>query len=247
MLSPQLWLFFFNAGFCSQKLGHSHYTCLLQSYSNLLPSVRAGEAACRQPSGQGAAGAGLPGVRVLRIRHCRQLSHSEGRLEGMATPGDPLKAHPGRRTGALQDPTAMPPVPGDPFLPPSRDATALATASRLSRGAGSSKPGFFFLKIGVWGGKGGCGVSPALPRHWGVTGCHHYGASGSHTSLYIHIYRMYTYLDLGVSFPYKPCFHWLVGTALPGKSFLFFFLSFLNQQLIPSYQRGEACPDDGVC
>lgn len=125
--------FFFNAGFCSQKLGHSHYTCLLQSYSNLLPSVRAGEAACRQPSGQGAAGAGLPGVRVLRIRHCRQLSHSEGRLEGMATPGDTLKAHPGRRTGALQDPTAMPPVPGD------RRAVSLPPSQPRCHGSGHSQ------------------------------------------------------------------------------------------------------------
>jgi len=57
LLSPRLWLFS-RAGFCSQKLGHSHYTCLLQSYSNLLPS--AGEAGCWQPSGRGAAGAGLP-------------------------------------------------------------------------------------------------------------------------------------------------------------------------------------------
>lgn len=63
-----------------------------------------------------------------------------------------------------------------------------------------------------------------------------------------HVYRyiIYTYLHQSVSSPHKPCFH-QVDTALPGKSFLFCFLSFSNQQLILSYRRGEACPDASVC
>lgn len=72
-------------------------------------------------------------------------------LEGTDTLGEPLGPHPISRAGALRDPAAMPPVPGDcravmamcPFLLPARDATALTMAGRLSRGAGSSEPGAF--------------------------------------------------------------------------------------------------------
>lgn len=84
LLSPQAWLaffiyiyFFFPAGFCSPKVGHSHSTCLLQS--SLISCLgQALESSCWEPSSQ---------EQIFRV--LQGSVGSEERLEGMGTPWNP--------------------------------------------------------------------------------------------------------------------------------------------------------------
>lgn len=98
---------------------------------------------------------GLPGaqaLRGLRIQHCRQPGRSGGRLEGTATPREPLGPRPLCRAGALRDPAAMPPLPGDhrtvmamcPFLPLTRDTAGSGHGQSAQQWGTQLKPSCFF-------------------------------------------------------------------------------------------------------